>query len=590
MVSEDEFEESPSYRGVPATIIIINVFEPGSTKTAKKALVAACGVVRHYLRESTSQCVSVCLFGTEDANDVSKLGAKSVLDVFPLAPPTLDDFKKLEAINVTGLEQAQELIMSDALLHCSKMFTNCKKVLSTRTIIILSRLDIPPEQTDQKPSLKRVEDLVDSNVDLRLINISETEYEIDKFYKDFLLEANKGREVPLPPPIWFENELQKLMIQHSHRHLAVARLSFEIGNGLNIGVGIYNLIKSQGQTRHKTSNLDRETNTVLTTVTKTLKVALKTEDSNEMDVDEDAPSNQVLLHKSEVIYSQEYGGERVEFSADEMKAIKNPFGPPMLKLLGFKPVTLMCKEKWYFKKSYFLFPNDSNIEGSIVAFKALHQACVETGMAAICVLCTRVNSKPLNVALAPCTNPLGLDIDTGFDVICIPFVENVRDIPMFEDTDEMDVTMGKVAMKETIEHIKFSYKPEMFENPKLQSEYRAIEAIAFDDDDVQPFIDTTKPSPANFKDINDEFFYRVFGPFGVAPAKRPAAPKDQPAVKRVKTEIDKSLLQSRLDGKKVSLYTVPQLKEILKSKDIPELPALNGLKKGELVDLVATHF
>lgn len=594
MDSEDEYEESAPFRGVPATIILINVFGP-SSKTAQVAHAATCSMVRQYLRESTSQCVSVCLFGIEDADDFSKLGAKGVVDVFPLTPPTLDDFKKLQEVNVTNLKQAKELIMSDALLHCSKMFANCKKLLSTRTIIILSKLDNPPIQADQKPALKRVEDLVDSNVDLKLINIAEQDYEIEEFYKDFILEANKGRDVPLPTSIWDEKEIEKLIHQHSHRHLAVARLNFEIGDGLNIGIGVYSLIKSQGQARHKSSYLERETNTVLTSVNKTVKVSMKAEDESAMDVDQDEdaqPSNQMLLHKSEILYSQQYGGERIEFTADEMKAIKNPFGPPMLKLLGFKPASLLCKEKWYLKRSYFLFPNDGSIEGSIVAFKGLHQACVETGMVAICVLCTRVNSRPINIALAPCTHPLGLDIDTGFDVITIPFVENVRDIPSFEEADEMDISFGQAVMKETVEKIKFSYKSEIFENPKLQSEYRAIEAIAFDDIEVEPFVDTTKQNAEKFKGINDELFYRVFGPFSVGPVKRPTSSNNGSTgpSKRIKTTIDETLLQSRIENGLIGRYTVADLRNILLSKDIPKLPAFSGLRKTDLIKLVLQHF
>lgn len=585
MDSDDEIEETPEYRGVPATIILINVFDPLHLKTAQVAHSATCRLLRQYLRESSSQYVGVSLFGLEVTN-ASMLGAKSVLDVFPLTQPTLDDYKKLQNVNLSSLEQEKELSMSEVLLHCSKIFANCKKQLSSRTIIILSRLDSPPIQADQKPTLKRVVDLTDSNVDLKLINIAETEYTINPFYHDFL--ANIRKDVILPKPIWDIKEIEMVMYKQSHRHLAVAKLNFEIREGINIGVSVYNLLKSVSY--GKSTFLDRDTNAPLTSVTKTMKVTA--EDSIEMDIDgEEQAPKQVPLLKSELIHYQEYGGERIEFTDTDFKLLKNPFGPPMLKLLGFKPATLIQKEKWFLKKCHFLFPNEGTIEGSTVAFKALHQACIETGMVAFCVLCTRVNSRPFNVVLSPCTNPLGLDIDVGFDIMCLPFVENVRDIPPDEDDDVIISEAHKTVMKDIIKTINVDYKPEMFENPKLQSQYRALEAIALDDEDIEPFIDTTKPSSDKFEDVKDDLFQQIFGPFAAVPVKRTGAKDESISSKRARmAEIDESLIESRIANNQVAKYTVADLKDILKSKDIPSLPALTGLKKADLVNLVIKHF
>lgn len=588
MDSDDDCEESAAaYRGVPATIILINVYD---LKAGEISHAATCRMIRQYLRQSRSLYVAVCLFGTEIDDDVSMLADKNVIDIFPLTMPTLEDYKKLQNTKISNVKQAKELKMSNALLHCSKLFANCKKQLSMRTVIMLLRLDTPPMQTDQMPALKRVEDLAESNVYINLINISETDHKADDFYIKFLVNANKGRDVILPKPTWDVQEIEKLMYQESHRHLAVARLSFEIGTGMSIGVGVYSLLRDSRQSQ-KTTYLDRETNDIVTSVTKTFKVS--TENSSPMEDDgEEQQPKQVPLLKSELIYSQEYGGERVEFTDNEMKYLKNPFGPPMLKLLGFKPASLLVKEKWFLKRGYFLFPNEGLIEGSTVAFKALHQACVETGMVAICILCSRINSRPINVALSPCTHPLGLNVDTGFDVINIPFVENVRNLPEMDDDEDINISDAhKTVMKDTIKAIKFNYKPDMFEDPKIQSQYRTLEAIALNDEDIEPFVDTTKPSSEKFYGLDDVLFQEIFGPFGSVAAKRPPASRDSGIAKKVKTqEIDETLLQSRLASQEVNQYTVAELKQVLKLKDIPQLPALTGLKKAELVDLVYKNF
>lgn len=586
MDSDDDHEESSAaYRGVPATIILINVFD---LETGKVAHAATCKIIRQYLRQSRNQYVGVCLFGTDEGDETSMLGDKSVIDIFPLTMPTLEDYKKLQNINLCNVKRDKELKMSSALLHCSKLFANCKKQLSLRTVLVLSRLDTPPILSDQMPALMRVDDMAESDVNIKLINIVETDIKADDFYTNFLINANKGRDVTIPKPIWDIQQIEKVMYQESHRHLAVAKLSFEIGDGISIGVGVYSLLRD-GRASQKAINLDRETNDIVTSVTEHLKVTKENRD--EVDEEEPQPKQMPLL-KSELIYFQEYGGERVEFTDTEMKYLKNPFGPPMLRLIGFKPASLLSKEKWFLKKGYFLFPNEDIIEGSTVAFKALHQACIETGMVAICILCTRVNSRPIDVALSPSTHPLGLDIDTGFDVINIPFVENVRNLPEMDDGEGVNISLAhKTVMKDTIKAIKFDYKSDMFEDPKIQSLNKNLEAIALHDDDMEPFVDTTKPSSERFNGLDDDLFLEIFGPFGSVAIKRPPPSNEGGNSKKAKTEeIDESLLQSRLSSQKVNQYTIAELKLILKLKDIPQLPALTGLKKAELVELVYNNF
>lgn len=578
---DDRDEEIASWKGVPGIVVLLNVFDPLNRNTAKVGHVATCRMVRHYLRVSSSQLVGICLYGTEDSN-VSAFGTKSVIDVIPLTAPTLNDYMKLREVEVSSYEAPKEFKMSESLRECSTMFRNCKKQLLSRTVIILTRLDIAPVEADQKPTLMRVRDLVDFNTDIRIVNIAEGIYEADEFYNKFLKEANKGKDIDIPKPVWDAKEVEQTIQLQSHRHLAVAKLKFQIGEGFVIGVGVYNLLS---KTQYKKSNLDRVDNAVVSSVTKTVKIAM------EVDDDEVEPKAMPLL-KSELVLYQDYGGERVAFTDAEMKKLKNPFGPPLIKLLGFKPTNIMCKEKWFLKSGYFLFPNESIIEGSTVAFKAMHQACVKTNMVAISVLSTRVNSKPSIVALVPCTHPLALDVEIGFDVIHIPFVENVRDLPEVEDDEDTKVSREqKGLMKDMLNTLKFNYKPDVFENPKLQCEYRAVEAIALEEDDLDPFVDTTKPNADRFEDIHADVFEELFGPFEALATKRPKPKEPSRNAKKAKSEgLDESALRDMVKNKTVEKYTVPQLKDVLNNINDPEIPALNGLKKAQLVELVYKYY
>ncbi|CAH0695951.1 unnamed protein product [Spodoptera exigua] len=590
MSSDDETEQVSSVKGIPATLICINIHGPCKKYSAQVAHTATCRLIRQYLRNARSQLVGVCVYGTVGSN-TSVLGIQTVEEIFPLSSPSLDTYKKLRDIDISSLKEAKDMMISDVLWYCNKSFASCKKQLSTRNVIMLSRLDIPPVATDIKPSLKRVADLVDSNIQINLINISKSDYEADPYYTNFLKQATNEDEVDIPKPISNHSEVEQLMYLESHRNLAIARLSFEIGEDFAIGVGVYNLLKSY--TQMKKSDLDSDTNAVLTSVNKTMKVKAANIDED-MDVDEQdrTESRPVPVLQSELLYSLRYGDENVEFTAEEKKMLGNPFGPPTLKLLGFKPASVMKKEKWYLKSSYFLFPNESIIEGSVVAFKALHQACMEMNTVAICVLCTRVNARPFIVALSPTSRPFGLNVDLGFDVICIPFMENVRNIPIVEDDDDEKLSKtDKDIMKDIMNQLKFDYKPDMFQNPKTQSLYNALEAIALEDEDVEPFIDTTKPDEKRFEGLQEDLFHEVFGPFTITSGllnKKPASSRDGPESKRAKLSVgfDEELLKERLENNAIENYTVAQLKEILRYKEIPHLPALTGLRKVELVDLV----
>ncbi|XP_063830773.1 X-ray repair cross-complementing protein 6 [Ostrinia nubilalis] len=588
MDSDEENEEFQSWKGVPGVVVLINAYNPLNTESPTISHVATCQMMRQHLRLASNHYIGVCLYGTGDSETAS-FGLENVTEICPLNLPNLDDYKKLQSSNVSSYGQAKELKLSDALWHCSKMFTNCKKLLLSRTILMLTRLDSPPVESDHRATYMRVSDLVESNIEIKIINVATEDVASDNFYKNFISEANGGKEVAVPKPISDCKEIENMMFQQSCRHLTLARLSFEIGNGVAIGVGVYSLLKSTGYV--KNVNLDRDTNAILTSATKTVKVFKEEKNSNgaPMDVDDaESEPKQLPVLRSELIHYQEYGGERIEISDKEKKMLSNPFGPPMMKLLGFKPIGVICKEKWFLKAGYFLYPNEGIIEGSTVAFKALHQACLEMKVVAICVLCTRVNSRPNIVALSPCSRPLGLNAEIGFDVIKIPFIESVRQIPVEDDEDNIDISEAhRRTMKDIVNTLKFDYKPEMFENPKLQSQYRAVEAIALAEEDSEPFVDTTKPDPAKFQELDEELFEEIFGPFG-AVAKRPAARETTVGSKKAKFdgEIDEGLLQNRVSDKKVNLYTVEQLKNILRWKNNPNLPALTGLKKNDLVNLV----
>ncbi|XP_011551648.3 X-ray repair cross-complementing protein 6 [Plutella xylostella] len=582
--SETE-EEQPSWQGVPATVVLINLYDPIQLNTSSVAYQATCDLMRNYMRTASNQLVGACLYGTQDSSS-SPMGFEGIFEVFPLSVPSLDSFKNLQKVDISSYGQAKELKLSDVLWHCSQMFANCKKLLSTKTVLMLTRIDVPAVEADQKPTLKRVEELVESGIQIQIINISENTYHVDNFYENLLKVAHKGGEFKIPEPVWTPSEVTNLMYQHSNRHTAVARLTMEIGEGMSIGVGIFSLLKSQ--TKPKDVKVDIETNQIVANTTTYTKV------TNNNDVEDDEPERppqEVPLLKSELLHYQIFGEERIEFTDQEMKKLKNPFGPPMIKLLGFKPSSTLNKNKWFLKGCHFLYPSESAIEGSTIAFKALHAACTDMSVIAICVLSCRVNSRPCLVALSPCTKPFGLDIKCGFDIIYIPFTENVRPVPSNEEDIRGVEEAHKLLMNDIIDELRCDYKPDMFESPSLQSLFCAIEALALEKE-IEEITDTTRPDVSKVMGLDAQLFYEIFGPFGAAASKRPTTTKSNGAGgKRSKTtdDVDESLLRTRISQGKVEKYTVPELKQIL-VETIGIKTALTGVKKADLVKLVIDNF
>ncbi|KAG6451179.1 X-ray repair cross-complementing protein 6 [Manduca sexta] len=584
MDSDTESDEgSTQMRGIPGTIILINIFDPKSQKSAIQAHVATCLLIRHYLRTQSSHYIGIYLYGTDD-DSTSIFATKSIKEIFPLCSPTLDDYKKLEETDVNSIKQSKDLVLSEVLAQCSKAFLACKKTLSSRTIVMLTSLDQLPAEDDQEPTLENVHEIFRSDIQIKIINISKSNYEIDQFYKDFVSEANKDQDVALPEPIWDSEKIKDKLIMQSDRHLTISQLPFEIGKDITMGVKIYKFLKSQ--TNPKTTYVHKETSASITSSIKTMKEII-------MDVDQDQEQEikQVPAVKTEILHGQDFGTEKVEFTDTEMKMMKNPFGGNSLKLLGFKPANILQKEKWYIDNCYFLFPSEEKIEGSTIAFKALYQACVEENVVAICALRARVNARPRLVALSPSTQPFGINVDVGFDVIIIPFVENLRELPVVDEmTEDIKITSNqREFMYDIVNSLKFEYKPEMFENPVLESKYRIIEAKALQDSQVAEIHDTTKPNEKIFEHIDDDKFYNLFGPFGAVATKRVNESKaSSSGQKKSKTdEIDQDKLRENIKNKKVEkTYNVDQLKQILKSLNI----SVQKKKKDELVKLVYEHY
>lgn len=247
------------------------------------------------------------------------------------------------------------------------------------------------------------------------------------------------------------------------------------------------------------------------------------------------------LMLSDMKFAYEYGGERVNFDAEELRTIKK-IAPQGLKILGFKPSS---KLKLYhnMRPSSFIYPNDHSITGSTTAFAALHKKMIEMEKVAICRMVTREGQIPNYVALVPQMEEVDDNDGTqitppGFNVIYLPFADGLRklNVPQIsDDTKPSDEQVNKA--KKVIQKLNIDFSCYNFENPVLQKQYASIHAMALMDEPqaTEDYLQPDVKGMEKYKGIVKEFKDAVF-PDSYDPEK--AIKKKAPATKRKIEDVD----------------------------------------------------
>lgn len=102
----------------------------------------------------------------------------------------------------------------------------------------------------------------------------------------------------------------------------------------------------------------------------------------------------------------------------------------------------------------------------------------------------------------------------GFHVHYLPYADDIRTLPKNDTPRTSDDETN--LFKNVIRGLKFKYRPDLFENPALQTLWRNIEATALNRDAPEEFIDLTLPKveEQNKKVSNhiDEIKQSIFPP------------------------------------------------------------------------------
>lgn len=362
-------------------------------------------------------------------------------------------------------------------------------------------------------------------------------------------------------------------------------MPFEIGPGFQISVKGYNILQPQKPARNCYIWLGGER-------------AQIAEGKTELHDDDKGH----VVAKDEIKKAYKFGGEAVYFTPEEQKELKN-FGPPGLRLIGFKPQSML--PFWAsVKKSTFIYPSEEDYIGSTRVFSALWQKLLKDKKMGLGWFIPRKNASPQLVAILPSEERLdevtnGQVFPAGLWLYPLPFADDVRQPPEqpppLVAPDILTDRMHKVVQQ--LQLPKAHYDPSKYPNPSLQWFYKILQAMALEEELPEQPEDKTVPK---YRQINkrageyiNEWGIVLHDEFSAWDEKRRSHMKreshdedDQPKKKGKAATSSKDLgSMSTNDLKKLVVsdglrrYTVAQLKELCSSKSLS-----TGGKKDDLVE------
>ncbi|KAF1786597.1 Ku70, bridge and pillars domain [Phytophthora cactorum] len=383
-----------------------------------------------------------------------------------------------------SMQNSEKLSFSNALWQCGISFSNANlKKKDSQRIWIFTNDDSPegPDADEVGRIQKQVQNHTELKRTLNLFYIAppgKENFDLAKFYgcsfKDFSAEEDEemvDNEASFQPafPVSSLDDLMDGSLRKRFRKRRLTTFPLHITKGVSIGVELYALVVVQR--KNTPVALDASTNTPLKTETKWL-----CEDTG------------AYLTPDQIKKYIDYGGKRVYFTRDDVVEIKH-YDAPGLQLICFKPLNSL---KWNdnIRSPYFVYPCDGYIEGSSTAFMAIQNSMFRKQKFALARLIARKTSEPRLVALVPQeeeNDEMGQVQPSGFNVIFLPYLDDIRDIPVEAVTN---VDQEKIdAAKHLISKLKLTEAPS-FENPALALDEEALE---FDEKK-----DTTLPDADGF--------------------------------------------------------------------------------------------
>lgn len=453
--------------------------------------------------------MGILLFGTEksrfqDEDENSRgMSYPHCYLLTDLDVPAAADVKRLRNL-VQDEEESKDLLkaseeevsMANVLFCANQIFTTKAPNFSSRRLFLVTDNDNPHanDKALRSAAAVRAKDLYDLGVIIELFPISSPDHAFDRsiFYDDIVYSATPA-DPDAPAPITkpaktsaggdgislLQSLLSNIASRSAPRRALFSNIPFEIGPGLRISIKGFIILKRQEPKRSTYVYTDGE-KTQLATGTSTLM----------------AEDTARTVDKVEVRKAYKFGGETISFTTEEMAKIKN-FGDPVLRIIGFKPLSML--PSWASTRpSTFIYPSEEEVIGSPRVFSALQQKLLKDQKMGVAWYIPRKNATPVLAAIIPGREKLDEEgaqvVPPGLWMHPLPFADDIRQPPetSLVVTPDSLVDVMRVIIQQ-LQLPKAVYDPKRYPNPALQWFYRILQALALEEDLPEKPEDKTIP-------------------------------------------------------------------------------------------------
>lgn len=477
------------------------------------ALKCAYELMQQRIISNPKDMMGVLLFGMEkskfDSDEIDTDEGLAYPHCYLLTDLDVPDalaVKTLKAI-AHGDEEADELLvpakkrgdvtMSNLMFCANQIFTTKAPNFGSRRLFIITDNDDPhgEDKTLRSAATVRAKDLYDLGVVIELFPISTPQHTFDrtKFYDDLVYSGQDNPEgIQTTSAIKLETGsdgislLSNLISDVNSKQVAkralFSHLPFEIAPGLTISVKGYNVLQRQKPARSCYVWLNGER--ALIAKGQTTQYA-----AGDMDEETKKPLDETVqpVTKIEIKKAYKFGGEQVIFTKEEQKELKN-FGPPVLRIVGFKPKSLL--ENWHsVTKSTFIYPSEEGYVGSTRTFSALWEKLLKSDTMGLAWYIARANANPSIVAILPGKEVLdpatGRQVrSAGLWVYPLPYADDIRQSALSPKnavaSDALVDALAKVVGMLQLPN--GTFEPSRYPNPALQWHYKILQAMALEEE------------------------------------------------------------------------------------------------------------
>ncbi|KAL8646476.1 MAG: hypothetical protein Q9210_006122, partial [Variospora velana] len=521
---EEEIDEA-AYKTVKDAVLFVIEVSPSMLTAppptdAKKAdtdsptsaaLKCAYALMQQRIISNPNDMMGVLLYGTEK----SKFNGEDDASGNPAYPhcylltdldvPAAEDVKALKTLVEDDDEfkdlmvpSKEKVAMANVLFCANQIFTTKAPNFSSRRLFIITDNDDP--HANDKPAKSsaavRAKDLYDLGVLIELFPISkpDQEFEKRKFYDDIVYnQSPTDPEAPAPMSgptkassssdgiSLLASLLSNINSKAVARRALFSNIPFELGPGFKISVKGYIIFKRQEPQRSCYVWLSGEKAQIATGVT------TRTAEDTARAVD-----------KAEIKKAYKFGGEQIPFTVEEIASLRN-FGDPVIRILGFKPMSML--PVWAnLRPATFIYPSEDDYVGSTRVFAALHAKLLSSRRIGVVWYIARANAAPVIAALYPSAEHFDPEKGTqttppGIWLIPLPYANDIRANPeistLIRAPEPLIDRMRTVVQQ--LQLPKARYDPAKYPNPALQWHYRILQALALDEELPEKAEDRTVP-------------------------------------------------------------------------------------------------